>query len=182
MNEDAAFGAIEPPPPLDAETKAHEHAEGHEAELRLWLRLLTCSTLIESEIRRRLRKEFATTLPRFDLMAQLERAHDGMSLNELSKRMMVTNGNVTGLVERLVVEKLVDRRPAPNDRRAQIVRLTARGRQVFRRMASAHGDWLAALFAGLGEGEIETMMGLLGKAKLSARGAIAGASLKEAAE
>jgi DNA-binding MarR family transcriptional regulator len=168
--------------PLDAETKAHEHADGHEAELRLWLRLLTLSTLIESEIRRRLRKEFATTLPRFDLMAQLERAHDGMSLNELSKRMMVTNGNVTGLVERLVTEKLVDRRPAPNDRRAQIVRLTLKGRQVFQRMASAHGDWLAAMFAGLNEGEIEKMMGLLGKTKLSARGAIAGASLADAAE
>jgi DNA-binding MarR family transcriptional regulator len=155
--------------PLDAETKAHEHADGHVSELRLWLRLLTCSTLIESEIRRRLRKEFDTTLPRFDLMAQLERAHEGMTLNELSKRMMVTNGNVTGLVERLVAEGLVDRRPAPNDRRAQVVRLTPRGWQVFQRMAAAHGDWLAALFAGLDELEIEQMMGLLAKTKLSAR-------------
>jgi len=167
--------------PLDAETKAHEHADGHEAELRLWLRLLTLSTLVESEIRRRLRKEFATTLPRFDLMAQLERAGHGMSLNELSKRMMVTNGNVTGLVERLVVEKLVDRRPAPNDRRAQMVRLTARGRQVFRRMASAHGDWLGAMFSGLQEGEIDGMMSLLARTKLSTRAAIARASLEDAA-
>ena len=165
--------------PLDAETKAHEHADKHEAELRLWLRLLTLSTLVESEIRRRLRKEFETTLPRFDLMAQLERAHDGMSLNELSKRMMVTNGNVTGLVERLVAEKLVDRRPAPNDRRAQIVRLTAKGRQVFQRMATAHGDWLAAMFSGLSEGEVEEMMRLLGKTKLSARAAIASVSIAE---
>jgi DNA-binding MarR family transcriptional regulator len=181
MTQDALLGDMAQPP-LDAETKAHEHADGHEAELRLWLRLLTLATLIESEVRRRLRKEFSTTLPRFDLMAQLERAHEGMSLNELSKRMMVTNGNVTGLVERLVVEKLVDRRPAPNDRRAQIVRLTARGRQLFGRMASAHGDWLAALFIGLGEGEIETLMGLLGKTKFSARAAIARASLEEAAQ
>ena len=165
--------------PLDAETKAHEHADKHEAELRLWLRLLTLSTLVESEIRRRLRKEFETTLPRFDLMAQLERAHDGMSLNELSKRMMVTNGNVTGLVERLVAEKLVDRRPAPNDRRAQIVRLTAKGRQVFQRMATAHGDWLAAMFFGLSEGEVEEMMRLLGKTKLSTRAAIASVSIAE---
>lgn len=182
MNDETALREMDEAPPLDAETKAHEHAEGHETELRLWLRLLTCSTLIESEIRRRLRKEFATTLPRFDLMAQLERAHDSMSLNELSQRMMVTNGNVTGLVERLVVEKLVDRRPAPNDRRAQIVRLTPRGKQVFRRMASAHGDWLAAMFAGLGEGEIDQMMAVLGKAKMSARGAIARASIEEAAQ
>jgi DNA-binding MarR family transcriptional regulator len=158
--------------PLDAETKAHEHEDGHQTELRLWLRLLTCSTLIESQIRRRLRAEFRTTLPRFDLMAQLERAHDGMTLNELSKRMMVTNGNVTGLVERLVAEGLVDRRQAPKDRRSQFVRLTPIGRQVFQRMAAAHGRWLAALFGGLEEKEIEMMMALLGKAKLSARGAI----------
>jgi len=165
--------------PLDAETKAHEHAEGHQAQLRLWLRLLTCSTLIESEIRRRLRKEFATTLPRFDLMAQLERAHDGMTLNELSKRMMVTNGNVTGLVERLVAEGLVDRRPAPNDRRAQVVRLTPKGREIFAGMADAHGDWLAGLFADLGDAEIVRMMALLAKTKASARSAIAHAALKE---
>ncbi|MFI5010784.1 MAG: MarR family winged helix-turn-helix transcriptional regulator [Hyphomicrobiales bacterium] len=158
--------------PLDAETKAHEHEDGHEAELRLWLRLLTCTTLIESEIRRRLRQGFGTTLPRFDLMAQLERAHGGMTLNEVSKRMMVTNGNVTGLVERLVAEGLVDRRPAPNDRRAQVVRLTPKGRQIFQRMATAHGEWLAALFAGLDEDEIAKMMALLSKTKLSAREAI----------
>ena len=158
---------------LDAETKAHEHADGHVAELRLWLRLLTCSTLIGTEIRRRLRKEFDTTLPRFDLMAQLERAHDGMSLNELSRRMMVTNGNVTGLVERLLAEGLVDRRPAPNDRRAQTVRLTAKGRRDFGRMAVAHGDWLAGIFAGLDTAQIDQMMQLLARTKLSARAAIA---------
>jgi DNA-binding MarR family transcriptional regulator len=159
--------------PLDAETKAQEHAEGHVAELRLWLRLLTCSNLIGAEIRRRLRKEFDTTLPRFDLMAQLERAHDGMSLNELSLRMMVTNGNVTGLVERLAAEGLVDRRPAPNDRRAQTVRLTAKGRRDFGRMAAVHGDWLAGMFAELGDNEMDEMMRLLARAKLSARKAIA---------
>jgi DNA-binding MarR family transcriptional regulator len=158
---------------LDAETKAHEHAEGHVAELRLWLRLLTCANLIGAEIRRRLRKEFGTTLPRFDLMAQLERAHDGMSLNELSRRMMVTNGNVTGLVERLLAEGLVDRRPAPNDRRAQTVRLTPKGQRYFQRMAQAHGEWLAAMLAGLGEAEIEQMMRLLARTKSSARAAVA---------
>jgi DNA-binding MarR family transcriptional regulator len=180
MTQEAGMPGLAPAP-LDAETKAHEHEDGHEAQLRLWLRLLTCSTLIESEIRRRLRKDFGTTLPRFDLMAQLERAHDGMSLNELSKRMMVTNGNVTGLVERLVAEALVDRRPAPKDRRAQFVRLTPKGRHIFQRMAAAHGQWLAALFVGLDEAEIDNMMALLGKAKLSARGAIAHAALEDAA-
>jgi DNA-binding MarR family transcriptional regulator len=158
---------------LDAETKAHEHAEGHEAELRLWLRLLTCSTLIETEIRRRLRKEFDTTLPRFDLMAQLERAHGGMTLNELSRRMMVTNGNVTGLVERLVAERLVDRRRAPNDRRSQVVRLTPQGRANFQRMAAAHRAWIAQLFDGLDRLDTERLMKLLAKTKLSARAATA---------
>jgi DNA-binding MarR family transcriptional regulator len=154
---------------LDAETKAHEHADGHEAELRLWLRLLTCSTLIEAEIRRRLRKEFDTTLPRFDLMAQLERAHAGMTLNELSRRMMVTNGNVTGLVERLVAEGLVDRRPSPNDRRAQVVRLTPQGRAIFERMAGGHREWIAQLFCGLDKADTESLMKLLAKTKVSAR-------------
>jgi len=158
-------------PILDAETKADEHADGHEAQLRLWLRLLTCSTLIETEIRRRLRKEFSTTLPRFDLMAQLERALSGMTLNELSRRMMVTNGNVTGLVERLAAEGSVDRRPAPNDRRAQVVRLTPQGRAIFKRMALAHGEWLAELFGGLDRSDTDRLMKLLAKTKHSARSA-----------
>ena len=158
---------------LDAETKAHEHEDGHQAQLRLWLRLLSFSALVESQIRRRLREDYRMTLPRFDLMAQLERAEDGMTLNELSKRMMVTNGNVTGLVERMVAEGLVDRRPAPKDRRAQFVRLTPLGRQLFQRMAGAHGRWLAVLFGGLDEKEMETMMTLLAKAKLAARDAVA---------
>ena len=158
---------------LDAETKAHEHEDGHEAELRLWLRLLSFSALVESQIRRRLREDYRMTLPRFDLMAQLERAEEGMTLNELSKRMMVTNGNVTGLVDRMVAEGLVDRRPAPKDRRSHFVRLTPLGRRLFQRMAAAHGRWLAVLFNGLDAKEMETMMALLAKAKQSARHAVA---------
>jgi len=88
--------------PLDAETKVAEALVDHKAELRLWLRLLTCTTLIETEVRRRLRKQFGETLPRFDLMAQLERVDTGMTLGEVSQRMMVSAGNVTSLVERLV--------------------------------------------------------------------------------
>ena len=95
--------------PLDAETKVAERPADHEAELRLWLRLLTCTTLIEGEVRRRLRDSFDVTLPRFDLMAQLDKAPDGMTLSDISKRMMVSNGNVTGLVERLVESGHLDR-------------------------------------------------------------------------
>ena len=114
--------------PLDAETKVTERPGDHESELRLWLRLLTCTTLIEGEVRRRLRQEFDVTLPRFDLMAQLDKAPGGMTLGELSQRMMVSNGNVTGLSERLMALGLLDRRQSRSDRRAQLVSLTAEGR------------------------------------------------------
>src|SRR5205814_5471701 len=162
--------------PLDAETKVAERPADHEAELRLWLRLLTCTTLIEGEVRRRLRDEFDVTLPRFDLMAQLDKAPNGMTLGELSRRMMVSNGNVTGLAERLVEQGVLDRRAAPKDRRAQIVSLTAEGRRVFRTMARTHEDWIAEIFAGLDAGEIEQLMTLLAKAKASARKAERGAA------
>jgi DNA-binding MarR family transcriptional regulator len=158
--------------PLDAETKVAERPADHEAELRLWLRLLTCTTLIEGEVRRRLRDEFDVTLPRFDLMAQLDKAPNGMTLGELSQRMMVSNGNVTGLAERLVEQGLLDRRPSPNDRRAQIVSLTAEGRRTFRAMARTHEDWIAQIFAGLDAADVDQLMELLAKTKTSARKAV----------
>ncbi len=158
--------------PLDAETKVSERPDDHKTELRLWLRLLTCTTLIENEVRRRLRENFDITLPRFDLLAQLDRAPDGMTLGELSQRMMVSNGNVTGLSERLVEQGLLDRRASPTDRRAQIVSLTAEGRRMFRTMARTHEDWVADIFSGLSAGEIDTLMTLLAKTKASTRKAV----------
>jgi DNA-binding MarR family transcriptional regulator len=158
--------------PLDAETKVAERPADHEAELRLWLRLLTCTTLIEGEVRRRLRDTFDVTLPRFDLMAQLDKAPNGMTLGELSQRMMVSNGNVTGLAERLVEQGLLDRRASPTDRRAQLVSLTTEGRRVFRAMARTHEDWIADVFAGLTGDDIEALMQLLAKTKGSARKAV----------
>jgi DNA-binding MarR family transcriptional regulator len=154
---------------LDSETKAVELPNEHADELRLWLRLLTCTTLIEGEVRSRLRERFDVTLPRFDLMAQLDKAPDGMTLSDVSKRMMVSNGNVTGLVERLTAQGLIDRRPSPKDRRVQIVRLTAEGRRFFRTMARANADWIAEAFADLTPGEIEALMRLLAKTKASAQ-------------
>jgi DNA-binding MarR family transcriptional regulator len=159
--------------PLDAETKVTERPGDHKTELRLWLRLLTCTTLIENEVRRRLRDNFDVTLPRFDLLAQLERTPNGMTLGELSQRMMVSNGNITGLVERLADQGLIRRRPAPNDRRVQIVRLTAEGQRFFRTMAKANADWVGELFADLTESDIEAMMKLLAKTKAGARKAVA---------
>ena len=161
---------------LDSETVAQESPGSHKDELRLWLRLLTCTTLIETEIRRRLRERFDVTLPRFDLMAQLDKAPSGMILSDLSRRMMVSNGNLTALVERLVEGGQIERRASTSDRRIQIVSLTRAGRREFRRMASAHGDWIAELTGGLAPDEIAQLMGLLGKLKMSAR---AGAAERE---
>lgn len=155
---------------LDAETRLAGPGD-HRAELRLWLRLLTCTNLIEGEIRSQLRAAFDVTLPRFDLMAQLDKAPQGMTLGELSRRMMVSAGNVTGLVERLVQDGLVERRPAPADRRSALVLLTPAGRRSFEEMAHAHGDWIGDIFAGLEPEDIEALMRLLAKTKASAMAA-----------
>src|SRR5688572_6224715 len=158
--------------PLDAETKVAERPDDHKTELRLWLRLLTCTTLIENEVRRRLRDNFDITLPRFDLLAQLERAPDGMTLGELSQRMMVSNGNITGLVDRLVAQRLILRRPSPTDRRVQIVSLTPEGRRFFRTMARDNADWIGQLFADLSPDDVAALMAALAKTKASARKAL----------
>ena len=159
---------------LDAETKAAERPRDHKDELRLWLRLLTCTTMIETLIRTRLRERFGVTLPRFDLMAQLDKAPvgeaGGMTLGALSRRMMVSNGNVTGLVERLVADGFVERTPHPSDRRATLVRLTRAGRRNFGAMAAAHEAWVADAFAQLPAAEMQELMRLLAQLKLSVRG------------
>ncbi|WP_210495723.1 MarR family winged helix-turn-helix transcriptional regulator [Microvirga antarctica] len=160
--------------PLDAETNAVEMPDDHRDELRLWLRLLTCSNLIEGEIRRRLRDRFNVTLPRFDLMAQLDKAPDGMTLSDLSKRMMVSNGNLTGLVDRLVASGHIDRRVSETDRRAQMISLTPMGQSEFRTIAGEHENWIAELFGGLNKKDQKDLMRLLAKTKYSARHAVHG--------
>jgi DNA-binding MarR family transcriptional regulator len=151
---------------MDMEARAHsEHPEA----LRLWLRLLTCTQIVEKQVRTQLRERFETTLPRFDLMAQLERAPDGLKMNELSRRMMVTGGNVTGITDQLVTEGLVDRVDVEGDRRAYRVRLTAKGRKMFHDMAHQHEGWIVDAFAGLSEKDIATLHKLLGKVKEHAR-------------
>ena len=166
-------------PPLDAETKVTESLVDHKAELRLWLRLLTCTKLMETEVRKQLRTQFGETLPRFDLMAQLERVEDGMTLGEVSKRMMVSAGNVTSLVERLVQGGYLERRPAPNDRRSQLIRLTNAGRAHFARMAAGHEQWVASLLRDLRGKDMAAAMTELAKIKQSVSRAI-GAGTAEA--
>src|ERR1700758_2505979 len=149
----------------DSETKAVELPGDHGDELRLWLRLLTCTTLIEGEVRSRLRDSFDVTLPRFDLMAQLDKAPDGMTLSDVSKRMMVSNGNVTGLVERLVESGHLDRRTSDTDRRVQVIRLTKIGRAEFRKMAAEHETWIADIFSELTPKDVRELMRLPAKTK-----------------
>jgi DNA-binding MarR family transcriptional regulator len=157
---------------LDAETKIAEAPVDHKDELRLWLRLLTCTTLIEAEVRRRLRRQFGETLPRFDLMAQLERVDTGMTLGEVSRRMMVSAGNVTSLVERLVKSGLVERRTAPNDRRSQLIRLSSKGKAHFGEMAAAHEQWVAELLGDVRDRDIATALEKLARVKESVSSAI----------
>ncbi|HYF09146.1 MAG TPA: MarR family transcriptional regulator [Acetobacteraceae bacterium] len=160
------------PLPVDAETALAHAPPGHKDELRLWLRLLTCTNLIEGEIRTRLRERFATTLPRFDLLAQLHREPDGMTLADISRRMMVSNGNITGLAARLEAEGLITRRASATDRRAQLLRLTPRGRREFTRQSAVHEDWIAALFEGIAPRDRAALFSLLGRLKAALRTAL----------
>jgi DNA-binding MarR family transcriptional regulator len=144
--------------PLDLSTRLT--GEHHQA-LKLWLRMLSCTVRVEDAIRSRLRASFGITLPRFDLMAQLERDPDGLRMGELSKRMMVTGGNVTGIVDQLEREGLVERVPDPQDGRAAMVRLTPPGRTAFAGMAAVHEGWVADLFAGISAADKASMIALL---------------------
>jgi DNA-binding MarR family transcriptional regulator len=148
--------------PLDLESRAT--GDDH-LSLRVWLRLLACTNLIEGRARSRLRREFATTLPRFDLMAQLERTPHGLKMSEISRRLMVTGGNVTRLTDQLEREGLVARDPSPDDRRISTVRLTAAGRRAFAAMATRHESWILDTFAALSHKERSHLHALLAKLK-----------------
>ena len=151
-----------PPVVVDMETRATE--ADHQA-LRLWLRLLSCYLRIENQIRARLRESFRTTLARFDLMAQLERHPDGLRMSDLSKSLMVTGGNVTGITDQLEREGLVVRTACPGDRRAFTIKLTSAGLKRFREMAAQHEQWIIELLSGLRKDEKESMIHDLGKLK-----------------
>ena len=133
---------------LNDDHEFRAHADQH-ASLRLWLRLLSCTNRVEDKIRQKLRESFGITLPRFDLMAQLERHPDGLTMGELSRRMMVTGGNITTIVDQLEKEKLVVRVVGVNDRRSFTVKLTQAGRHAFTDMAISHEAWVADMFEGL---------------------------------
>ena len=138
---------------------------GDHSALRIWLRLLTCTQMIERVVRTRLRDRFATTLPRFDLMAQLDRHPEGLLMNELSRRLMVTGGNVTTIVDQLEKEGLVERLDEPADRRAFRIRLTPTGEKSFAEMAREHEEWVVDMLSGLSRREQDDLLRLLAKAK-----------------
>ncbi|HEX6361480.1 MAG TPA: MarR family transcriptional regulator [Albitalea sp.] len=135
--------------------------DDHHQAVKLWLRLLACTNRVEGVIRNRLRSDFGTTLPRFDLLSQLEREPAGLTMGELSQRLMVTGGNVTGITDQLEAEGLVKRAPHPTDRRAFAVQLTPAGRRLFRRMATVHEQWVIELFAGWSAEEKSQVYALL---------------------
>ena len=155
-------------------SSAQPEALGREAGLshdehqavRLWLRLLTCSTQIEQVIRTQLRNEFGTTLPRFDYLAQLSRFPKGLRMKTLSEYLMVTGGNVTGLTDQLEAEGWVERVADEEDRRSMTVRLTRAGKKQFKAMATAHEQWLEQLLAPLGQENAQNLYAQLGKLRL----------------
>jgi DNA-binding MarR family transcriptional regulator len=159
-------------PQLSVTDRESAIARDDKLELRVWLRLLTCANLIESRVRAGLRADFAITLPRFDLLAQLDRAPDGLTMGELSDRLMVSNGNITGLVERLVGEGLIARAPSPGDRRRSRVRITAAGKRAFDAMTPTHERWIDSLFAGLSRTEMADLLALLAKLKRSIQASV----------
>ena len=152
--------------PADVETRATPQ---HHDALRLWLRLLATTNLIEERVRRLLQERFATTLPRFDLMSQLERVPEGLKMGELSERLMVTGGNVTGITDLLERAGLVTRVMDRSDRRAFRVRLTAAGRKAFRAMADEHERWIIEVCGGLRSRELSQLTDLLGRLKSRVR-------------
>lgn len=147
-------------PDLESRTVPEDHQD-----LRLWLRMLSCCNLVETEIRSRLRTEFETTLPRFDLMAQLLRVPGGMKMSELSRHMMVTNGNITGITDQLEKEGMVERVKVTTDRRSSLIRLTAKGKRTFKKMAKSHEEWIRSMFGGLSETSRSSLFNALGELK-----------------
>jgi DNA-binding MarR family transcriptional regulator len=150
---------------IDAETRV---TSDHHQSLRVWLRMLACTNLIGNHVRQSLQAQFGITLPRFDLMAQLERAPQGLKMGELTRRLMVTGGNVTGITDTLENEGLVTRATDPEDQRAFRVKLTKAGEQQFQRMAAEHERWVIDLFDDLTVKQKTLLAELLSALKRSA--------------
>ncbi len=144
----------------------HEGKLSDRSNVRVWLRLLSCTQAIEKELQRRF-AERGMTLPRFDVLAALDRSPEGMTMGALSAALLVSNGNVTHLAKTLVRDGLIEMRHPPGDRRTSIVRLTEEGRQQFRKLARAHGDWIDQMLSGLDFTQRERLYVALGTMKMT---------------
>jgi DNA-binding MarR family transcriptional regulator len=162
-NDDKSRALLDAADGLGHEARA---TQDDHAALKLWLRMLACTTQIEDEIRRRLRARFDTTLPRFDYLAQLYRQPDGLRMKDLSSYLMVTGANVTGLTDELARDGLVERVTSTTDRRSFIVALTAKGRTQFETMAQEHERWILELLGGLPPKAIQTLHTELGRLRV----------------
>jgi DNA-binding MarR family transcriptional regulator len=168
MNDIPASAVADAAPDLESRAHSDDHFD-----TRLWLCLMACTNLVEGEIRSRLRTEHTTTLPRFDLMAQLQRQPAGMKMSELSRHLMVTNGNITGITDQLEKEGLVERIKVLTDRRSSLIRLTPKGKRQFKKMAASHEQWLQEMFANLSEKARVNLFEALGELKLITRNNVA---------
>ena len=154
---------------MKTKEKSNVSAAEHSKEsLRTWLRLLSCETVIEQQLRKLLRENFSVTLPQFDVLSELDRAGDPLTMSQLSRELMVSNGNVTGVIDRLEKIDFVKRVRGAHDRRIQYIELTARGRKEFDRMANRHEHWLAEMLSELSRAEMSKLQQLLLKTRQSA--------------
>lgn len=154
---------------IDAETKIADAPEDHHDQLRLWLRLFSVTRLMENDVRSRLQQQFDVTFPRFDILSQLYRVPDGLILGELSQRLMVSPGNITSVIKRLMDDGYIVRTQNPDDRRENIVQMTEQGREKFAQMAAAHEEWIRSLTKDLSAADVRTLLSLLQKMKTSVR-------------
>ena len=145
----------------------HDDAVSEPTAVRLWLRLLTCSLTIEKRVRRRLADEFDTTLPRFDVLAALDRRPNGMTMGELSQALLVTAGNLTALVRQLEKQGHLTLKRDPNDGRSWLVKISPTGRRYFRKVATEHHHWIARMFGGMSAEHSEHLYELLAELKHS---------------
>jgi DNA-binding MarR family transcriptional regulator len=134
---------------------------------QLWLRLSSCASVVEKRVRARLEQEFATTLPRFEVLAAIERHPTGLTISQVSRAIMVSNGNVTAVANRLLEDGWIVRTVDSHDRRVATVRLTRKGRAAFARMANAQAEWIDRMFAELADGELDELMKRLGDLRRS---------------
>ncbi|MCO5101360.1 MAG: MarR family transcriptional regulator [Burkholderiaceae bacterium] len=156
---------------MDDRTNAPARGRQKNLEARVWLRMLTCTNLVENELREILRARFDTTLARFDVLAQLARPPEEPTMGELSQRLMVTKGSITDVIGRLEAAGLVERERDPVDARVQRVRLTPRGRRLAARAIPAHNERLAQLMRGFGRDDLKTLDDLLGRLRAALRAA-----------